>query len=66
MLILITLFEFVTKGLVWRLCAAIGVMTKADTSGANIGPPEDKLYAVEPVGVLIITPSEEYLSTKNH
>ena len=38
-------------------CGQIGVMTTASIVGDKIGPPADKLYAVEPVGVAISTPS---------
>ena len=33
------------------------------TSGATIGPPEDNEYAVDPVGVEIINPSDRYSET---
>ena len=44
-------------GLVFRLCGAIGVITNNFCSGVTIGPPAESEYAVEPVGVEIITPS---------
>ena len=47
-----------TNGLEVSEWGAIGVMTIEKTSGWTIGPPEDKEYAVEPVGVLIIIPSD--------
>ena len=39
-------------------CGAMGVITIEKTSGWIIGPPDDKEYAVEPVGVLMIIPSD--------
>ena len=36
-------------------------MTKLSDPGVNIGPPQDKEYAVEPVGVAIIKPSAQYV-----
>jgi hypothetical protein len=38
-------------------------MTKLSTSGAIIGPPDDKEYAVDPVGVATIKPSDLYSDT---
>ena len=32
-------------------CGATGVTTRASTAGLTMGPPAEKLYAVEPVGV---------------
>ena len=40
-----------------RAWAEIGVISSACTSGQTIGPPAEKLYAVEPVGVEQTTPS---------
>ena len=42
-----------------RLCGATGVITKLPEPGKMIGPPQDKEYPVEPVGVLIIIPSAQ-------
>ena len=36
----------------------IGVITSASKTGSTIGPPAEAEYAVEPVGVQIITPSD--------
>src|SRR5438270_2671414 len=38
-------------------CGQIGVITKTPDSGSMIGPPADREYAVEPVGVATINPS---------
>src|SRR5438128_11865473 len=38
-------------------CGQIGVMTKTPDSGDRIGPPAESEYAVEPVGVAMISPS---------
>lgn len=35
----------------------IGVTTRVSTDGCTIGPPADKEYAVDPVGVDMIKPS---------
>ena len=47
-----------TKGRDVKECGEIGVTIIENTSGWTIGPPEDKEYAVDPVGVLIIIPSD--------
>lgn len=49
-----------TNGLNDRLRGHIGVSTNADNDGWTMGPPADREYAVEPVGVLIIRPSDCY------
>ena len=41
-------------------CGQSGVNTIRSASGATIGPPADRLYAVEPVGVATTMPSAEY------
>ena len=46
-----------TRGLAVRVWGQIGTITKALSLGLIIGPPADKPYAVEPVGVVIIMPS---------
>lgn len=46
-------------GLALRECEAIGVIIKALRLGSTIGPPQLNEYAVEPVAVEIITPSEK-------
>ncbi|MNT99116.1 hypothetical protein D3C72_2418830 [compost metagenome] len=43
----------------------MGARTHAGTSGAMIGPPADKAYAVEPVGVARIMPSVPYVATRD-
>jgi len=47
-----------TNGRNDRLIGATGVNRRACTEGCTIGPPEESEYAVEPVGVDIIKPSE--------
>ena len=47
-----------TNGLDVKECGEIGVIKMENTSGCTIGPPEDREYAVEPVGVLIMIPSD--------
>jgi hypothetical protein len=37
----------------------MGVTVKSESHGATMGPPAAKLYAVEPVGVVMINPSAE-------
>ena len=39
-------------------CALIGTISSASTPGQTTGPPAEKLYAVEPVGVAQTTPSQ--------
>ena len=46
-----------TSGRTFSVCGQIGTMTKASKSGYNTGPPADSPYAVEPVGVEMISPS---------
>src|SRR3712207_4162019 len=41
-------------------CGATGVTTRPSAGGETIGPPAEKLYAVEPVGVATITASAAY------
>ena len=38
----------------------MGVMTKADSSWARMGPPAERLWAVEPMGELMIRPSKNF------
>ena len=40
-----------------RECGAMGVMRVPATDGATMGPPADMLYAVLPLGVLMMSPS---------
>ena len=47
-----------TRGLKERLRGQIGVRTIALSEGCTMGPPADKEYAVEPVGVDTIRPSD--------
>jgi len=47
-----------TKGLNDKLRGQIGVRTRALKDGWTIGPPADKEYAVEPVGVDTMSPSD--------
>ena len=46
-----------TIGRLVSVCGAIGVSTIASTFGCTIGPPAARLYAVDPVGVAMISPS---------
>ena len=43
--------------LVLSVCGAIGVRRISSASGDTIGPPADRLYPVEPVGVEMMIPS---------
>ncbi len=52
-----TLESETTIGRTFRLCGAIGVITKFSEVGIIIGPPQLNEYPVEPVGVEIINPS---------
>ena len=56
---LISVSSGITNGLTFKLCGAIGVITKLLTAGVKIGPPQLKEYPVEPVGVAIIKPSAQ-------
>ena len=49
----------IIKGRKVRLCGATGVIQRQLFSGVIIGPLHDREYAVEPVGVAVITPSPE-------
>src|SRR5690606_10580895 len=55
----------ITRGLTFRLCGEIGVITKFPDPGEIIGPPQLSEYAVEPVGVAIINPSAQYSFSKS-
>ena len=48
-----------TNGRTFKLCGATGVKMKLPEFGNTIGPPPDKEYPVEPVGVLTIKPSAQ-------
>ena len=50
-----------TNGLAKRACAESGMTAMAWTLGQMTGPPAEKLYAVEPVGVDTTTPSQPKL-----
>jgi hypothetical protein len=47
-----------TKGRKERLRGQIGVRTRALRDGWTMGPPAEREYAVEPVGVETIKPSD--------
>lgn len=49
-----------TRGLKDKLRGQIGLKTSALKDGWTIGPPADKEYAVDPVGVETIRPSDSY------
>ena len=53
----------VTIGRANNACALIGTMSRACTSGQTIGPPAEKAYAVDPVGVAHTTPSQPHRDT---
>ena len=42
-----------------RECGQMGVMERTSRPGEIIGPPAERLYAVDPEGVAMITPSPE-------
>jgi hypothetical protein len=48
-----------TIGRVVRVCGAIGVIAMTPEFGTSNGPPAASEYAVEPVGVVTITPSAQ-------
>src|SRR5690606_35634423 len=48
----------VTSGLAKSAWALIGTISSASTSGQTTGPPAEKAYAVEPVGVAHTMPSQ--------
>ena len=52
-------FGMRTIGLLEIVCGQMGVRTRALSSGARMGPPAAKEYAVEPLGVAMIMPSAE-------
>lgn len=47
-----------TRGRKDKLRGQMGVRTRALSDGWTIGPPADREYAVEPVGVETMTPSD--------
>ena len=48
-----------TSGRNASVCALTGVTRMVSSVGNTTGPPADRLYAVDPVGVAITTPSAE-------
>ena len=46
-------------GLTLKLWGATGTMTIELDSGTTTGPPDDRAYPVDPVGVASTRPSEE-------
>lgn len=46
-----------TRGRKDRECGAMGVRRVQGTLGETMGPPADKLYAVDPEGVAMMSPS---------
>ena len=64
-LISTTLAASITIGRKLSECGQIGVMTIASIEPSRIGPPADRLYAVEPVGVETISPSPTQLATRS-
>jgi len=49
-----------TTGRTASVCGEIGVAMMPSMVGTRIGPPADKLYAVEPVAVATMIPSALY------
>ena len=49
-----------TMLLLITVCGAIGVNVRISAVGSTMGPPQDKLYAVEPVGLHTNMPSAIY------
>ena len=52
-----------TIGLLVSACGAMGVNTTALTTGCTMGPPAERLYAVDPVAVATISPSARNRAT---
>ena len=50
--------EFTTTERLVNACGQIGVIVSTLHSGLTIGPPAAREYAVDPVGVAIIKPSQ--------
>lgn len=55
-----TLLSGTTRGLTFRLWGAMGVSMKHSLLGSITGPPQLNEYPVDPVGVDIINPSDQY------
>ena len=49
-----------TIGRLVKVWEAIGVSTIASIAGNRSGPPAERLYAVDPVGVEMMSPSARY------
>ena len=54
----------VTSARLNRACGEIGTSSSASTSGQTTGPPAENAYAVEPVGVAQMTPSQPYRDSR--
>ncbi|CAB4550180.1 unannotated protein [freshwater metagenome] len=54
---------FTTSGLAKSACALNGTTNSASTDGQTTGPPAEKAYAVDPVGVDMTTPSQPKLES---
>ena len=54
-----------TTGRLVSVCGAIGLSTSALTAGCTMGPPADRLYAVDPVGLAMMSPSALKRATKS-
>ena len=50
------------RGRPLSVCGEIGVMPRTLLVGVTIGPPFDNAYAVEPVGVEMMSPSQRYVT----
>ena len=50
-------------GRLLNVCGLIGTIESASSCGCKIGPPADKAYAVVPVGVETIMPSDLWVWT---
>ncbi len=60
----IVLLLFMTSGRADNVCGNMGTVVIASREGVRIGPPAEREYAVEPVGVEIISPSERCENAK--
>lgn len=54
-----------TSGRADNVCGNMGTRVIASREGVRIGPPAEREYAVEPVGVEIISPSERCENAKD-
>src|SRR5260370_24288355 len=57
--------SWITSGRSLSMCGQIGVITKDSTAGCKMGPPAEREYAVEPVGLATIRPSARSRQTKS-